>query len=54
MWILKGTLLGTALFFVGNILYLLVMVYASAAKATGTTAIQGGLYRIPFIGSRLL
>jgi hypothetical protein len=41
MRIVKGVLLGTGLFLVGSIFYLVVMIWESGAKATGTTALQG-------------
>ncbi len=48
MRIVKGILLGTGLFLVGSIVYLVVMIYASGARATGTTALQAWTIQNPF------
>lgn len=47
MRILRGLLLGVGLSLVGSIIYLVVMIYASGARATGTTAIQGWTVKNP-------
>ena len=47
MRIVKGVLLGTGLFLVGSILYLVVKMWGSTAKATGLSAIQAWTIQNP-------
>ena len=47
MWILKGALLGLAVFLIGAFAFVCWRVSASSAAATGITAIQGWTVQNP-------
>ena len=54
MWILKGTLLGLAVFLAGAVAFLYWHISASGANATGITVIQGLTVQNPLFWIGLL
>ena len=59
MWIVKGSLLGSALFVVGCVAFLIATLWHSGARATGVTVlqsltIQNPLFWVALVGSVMI